>query len=111
MYMYNIRLFVRSHTQVIVSVDLCPDPLTVIHLTHSFLPGTRWQWRSQEFMMGVGVDTNVFGNIKRCYFCDKWKVQQFYIKYLFFPKPMGEFNLRNLPWLRHCWLVLVLVVS
>jgi len=30
-----------------------------------------------------------FGNIKCYYFCDKWKLQHFYIKNLFFPKPMG----------------------
>ena len=30
--------------------------------------------------MGFGIDINVFGNIECCYFCEKWKMQHFYIK-------------------------------
>jgi len=40
-------------------------------------------------MMGVAIDINVFGNVKCCYLCDKWKMQHFYIKIFFFPKSMG----------------------
>src|SRR6218665_3352542 len=50
------------------------------------------QCRSQELLMGFGVDNNVFGNIKCCYFCDKWKMERFYIKIFFSSKPMGAFN-------------------
>jgi len=35
------------------------------------------------------IEINVFGNIKCCYFYDKWKMQHFYIKNFFFPMPMG----------------------
>src|SRR6218665_2774916 len=45
---------------------------------------------SQEFMMGVWILIIMyFGNIKCCYFCDKWKMQHLYIKNSFFSKPMG----------------------
>jgi len=50
------------------------------------------QWTNQEFMMWgiaarIRIDINAFGNIK-CYFCDKWKMQHFYITF-FLSKPMG----------------------
>ena len=52
---------------------------------------------ARNLWWGVGIDINVFGNIERCYFCDKWKMQPFYTKNLFFPKPMGGFNPRKTP--------------
>ena len=44
--------------------------------------------------MGVGSDINGFGNIKVCLrlFCDKWNMQQVYIKHFFFLKPTGGLN-------------------
>jgi len=53
-------------------------------------------------MRGVWIDINVFGNINHCYFCDKWKMQHFYIKNFFFPKPMGSLTHEIPPWLHHC---------
>jgi len=40
-----------------------------------------------------GIDINVFGNIKGCLrlFCYKWKMQHFYMKNFFFPKPTEGF--------------------
>jgi len=44
---------------------------------------------ARNFLWGFGIDNNVFGDIKCCYFCAKWKMEHFYIKHFFFPKPMG----------------------
>lgn len=54
------------------------------------------QWRiARHLWWEVGIDINTFGNTRRCYFCNKWKLQHFYMKIFLFPKPMGGLTPEN----------------